>query len=177
MVSRETFKETSSCWPAVSKRACQQSKTNFCSKKKRIHTSEPPTWGNVPISVVFSGTPNNGKGAYIFFSGIFWYKFHEKNSPNRHLHLSSCKGLLAGSWAPQINGSTWCFGSADDKQIWLVLLRELREWSYIYLEPNRPIFWGGWPSILWVKSSKLWVIWVLGMVMMGIHEPSFLTKG
>ena len=23
-------------------------------------------------------------------------------------------------------------------------------------------FWGGWPSILWVESSKIWVIWVLG---------------
>ena len=23
-------------------------------------------------------------------------------------------------------------------------------------------FWGDWPSILWVKSSKIWVIWVLG---------------
>ena len=24
-------------------------------------------------------------------------------------------------------------------------------------------FLGGWPSILWVKSSKIWVIWVLGI--------------
>ena len=24
-------------------------------------------------------------------------------------------------------------------------------------------FFGGWPSILWVKSSKIWVIWVLGV--------------
>ena len=24
-------------------------------------------------------------------------------------------------------------------------------------------FWGGWPSISWVKSFKVWVIWVLGI--------------
>ena len=36
---------------------------------------------------------------------------------------------------------------------------------YIYI-PRTPLtsFLGGWPSILWVKSSKIWVIWVLGTV-------------
>ena len=34
---------------------------------------------------------------------------------------------------------------------------EIMEYIYIYLEPDgRPLFWGGWPSILWVKSSKMW---------------------
>ena len=34
--------------------------------------------------------------------------------------------------------------------------------SYKYLEPNWPLFCGGWPStILWGKSSKIWgTIWV-----------------
>lgn len=30
--------------------------------------------------------------------------------------------------------------------------------------PLTTVFFGGWPSIAWVESSKIWVIWVLGNV-------------
>ena len=106
-LQRDFFKETSSCWPAVSKTACQQSKTNFCSKNKQGSTLQNPQLEETfQFQWYFQGPLIMVRGITLFLHKL-WYKFHEKNSPNRHLHRSSCKGLLAGSWAPQINGSTW----------------------------------------------------------------------
>jgi len=64
--------------------------------------------------------------------------------------LSLPSKKMDGSWYLPLQAAFWDHGI----------------YIYIYLEPDdRPLFWGGWPSILWVKSSKMWgPIWVLGIL-------------
>ena len=111
---RDIFKETSSCWPAVSKTACQQSKTNFCSKKKGSTLQNPQLEETFQFQWYFQGPLIIVRGPTFFSPGFVDTNSMKKNSPNCHLHRSSCKGLLAGSWAPQINRSTSFLEVLDD---------------------------------------------------------------
>ena len=81
MVSRETFKETSSCWPAVSKRACQQSKTNFCSKKKGSTLQNPQLEETFQFQWYFQGPLIMVRGPTFFSPGFFDTNSMKKTPP------------------------------------------------------------------------------------------------
>ena len=69
--------------------------------------------------------------------------------------------LPAAGW-PATSGRRWLFGNGG---------------SYIFLELNWPLFWGGWPSFLWVKSSKIWgPIWVLYRLLVIVDYEAVLLS-
>ena len=103
---------------------------------------------------------------YIYIVCIYYISI-SVNFINHHENMSTIRRFSSNStvWTESENFANLCFFFCLSKVPNPGDITEVGGWSYHFIKVLGPLFLGGLTgTIFWVKSSKIWVIWVLGFL-------------